>query len=168
MFKRISYLLCALVLLSGCVTVNIPNYIKDEHSYKKKFDADYDAVLKATTDMLASFRWNIEGEAQPSVFETVKDIEDADNRQTLLFSNVRQTGFFIGSKYSRVNVFLRGYKKEFTDMEIRFVAITSILFKRFTGYRQDALAKRMFDQIQKNLNAISISPEPDGQIPSTE
>ncbi|HNV24018.1 MAG TPA: hypothetical protein PLH56_05225 [Candidatus Omnitrophota bacterium] len=161
MIKKFFCLLGMFFIFSGCATINIPHYIKEEYSYKKKFDADYEIVRKQIKNILQSLHWEIEGEVEPSVFETVKDIVHPENQQTLIFSKVRQSGFFVGSQYARVNVFLRGYKKEWTEIEIRYVSIFSIVFQRFTKYRQDRLVQKVFTQMQKNLMAL---PDTDGHL----
>ena len=165
MFQKNFYLFL-LLFFFGCSTVSMSNYIKDDHPYKKKFDADYENVKKITMDALKKFGWTIEGESEPSIFEAVKEIENPDAKQIMLFTTIRHSGFFVGSSYSRVNVFLRGYKNEFTEVEIRYIKLTTVPLKRFTGYRQDALVKKIFNQIQKKLDDIDKANLSYGQVPS--
>ncbi|MBF0521577.1 MAG: hypothetical protein HQL24_00820 [Candidatus Omnitrophica bacterium] len=172
MIKKILYALMILCL-TGCATVSIPRYIKDDYPYKEKISADYDSVLKAAHQALKDLHWTVGGESEPAVFEESKDIQDPNNKQVMLFTEIRQSSMFLWTHYSRINVFLRGYKDEFTEVEIRYLGTTSVMFMKFAGYHNDRLAKKLLAKIKKNLTiqnsrdlgAPPKSQDADGKIP---
>ena len=66
--KKILVLLL-LTIASGCMSVQIPEYIQDRYPYKKEFGAPYDNTLKATKQALADLGWRILRSYDPNVFE---------------------------------------------------------------------------------------------------
>ena len=141
-----------LALLSGCSTVEIPKYIKDVNPYDQTFYASFQNTLDATTKALEHYGWEIIETAEPSMFEHSKAVDSPTTKQILLFSQVRQTGLFLGSRYQRLNVILRSVQDGRTDAELRYVTVSSIPFKSFTKYKKDAVAKRILDRIEYNLS----------------
>jgi len=138
--------------LSGCASINIPNYIQDKHPKQKTFYATYDQVYNATTKALNDLGWSIETESDPALFERERESQDSSRQQTLIFTDIHQFSFFVGSKYTRLNIFLLITADKATEVEIRFIKVTSIPFKTFTKFKNDRLMDRLFKRIEKNLN----------------
>lgn len=145
-----NFLIFFCFLLIGCTTTNIPSYIQNKNPYEKEFYADFDAVFKAAQESLKELGWEIVKTSDPSEYERFPVVENA-GRQTLLFTEVRQTSMFIGSRYARINVYLREVSENSTTMEIRYLTVTSLVFKNFTNYKNDAAVTRLFDYIEKKL-----------------
>jgi len=150
--KSYYFLVVGLMLaLSGCVTVQMPQYLKDKNPYNREFYVDYDKTLKATIQSLEKLGWKITKQSNPVVFESDSENSSAP-RQVLLFTNIRQKSMLFGSLYSTINVFVKE-NNEKTDVEIRYFSIFSTVLKNFEGYKNDGLANKIFDQIEKVLKA---------------
>ena len=148
--KRIIIIL-SLFLLSGCASVKVPGYIRDENPYKKKFYANFDDTLKITVRTLRDFGWDVEKTTNPSVFER-SQVPDVKEKQVLLFTNIRSTSMFLGSRYARLNVYIRSISNNISEVEIRCITLNSVVLKSFTSYKKDAAVERMFKHIEEQLN----------------
>ena len=79
----------------GCASITIPNYIQDKSPYKRIFYARFDKVRESTTKTFEESGWTIEKESDPALFERERGSESG-NKQTLFFTEVRQTSIFVG------------------------------------------------------------------------
>ncbi len=149
MKKILSIISC--LILSGCSTVNIPSYIQDKHPYEKKFYASFDKVLKATKETLQDFGWKIVEEADPSAFEVAKKSDNPQSQHVLLFTGIRQTSLFLGSRYARLNIYVEAINDTTTGLDLRYVTVNSIPFKSFTSYQNNRAVERIFAHIEKKL-----------------
>ena len=134
--------------LMGCASVTIPNYIRDEHPYRKTFYASFDTALEATVHALEDSGWKVAKTTEPSVFERNKDTDKPGVRQILLFTNVRQTAFIFGTRYARMNIYLQSADDSSTEVELRYLKITSASLKNFQNYRNDRYAGKFFGRIE--------------------
>ncbi|MCD4779590.1 MAG: hypothetical protein K8S27_03440 [Candidatus Omnitrophica bacterium] len=148
--KRLSVFI-AVLFFSGCASITVPNYIQDDHPYKKKFYGSYDDILNATTQMLMDFGWEISNSNDPNVYERVAVSNGKEDECVLLFTEIRQSSWFIGSRYNRVNIYIRSGASNTADVEIRYMTITSIFFKQFKSFKNNAMAERMFTRIHDLL-----------------
>lgn len=149
MKKVLSVLL--LVTLIGCASINIPNYIQDKHPYKRTLYASFDKVHEMTVQTLEDFGWRIERESDPGLFERERENGESRNKQTLIFTEIRKTSLFVGSRYARMNAYLRETADNATEIEIRYLTVTSALFKSFNDYRNDRAVERILDRIEEAL-----------------
>lgn len=148
--KKFLYIFLALVL-TGCASITIPNYIQDKNPYKRTLYAPFDKVREVTIQTFEDFGWAVEKESKPALFERERESGNG-GKQTLLFSKIRQTSFFVGSRYSRLNVYLREMASNKTEVEIRYLTVTSVLFKSFYGYKNDRSIERIFRRIEEKLD----------------
>lgn len=146
-------LICLLALLSlfGCASTIIPTYVVDKYPYKKTFLAGFDETLQATKDTFKEFGWTIARETHPSEYERGAAGQE-QARQILLLTEIRQTSLFIGTRYLRLNVYLRETQDKTAEMEIRYLAVNAFFFKTFYHYKNDKLAERIFTHIQQSLD----------------
>jgi len=147
--KKIILLWMAICCI-GCVTVNIPKYIKDESPYKKKFYASFEKTMLATTNVLEGLGWKVTGTANPANYDREKDIKNNNIKQTLIFVEVKQTPLFVSSRYTNLNIFLRSDEQS-TDMEIRYLAVTPAFFKDMQSHKNDKAVGKIFDRIEEIL-----------------
>jgi len=141
-----------ILTLAGCSSITIPNYIHDKHPNLKTFYSPYDQVHAATLKALGEFGWRIEKEADPALYERGRQFQDASRQQTLIFTDINQLSFFAGARYARLNVFLRVTADKATEVEVRYLKVTSVLFKTLYNYKNDRLAERIFNRIEKELD----------------
>ena len=135
----------------GCVTVEIPRYIKEESPYRKTYYASFEEVLLAVTNALEETGWRVSELTNPSIYEEDKQIDESKGKQGLVFTEMRQTPLFLASRYLNLNVFLRS-DGQTTDVEIRYMATTPTLFKTMTNHKNDAVVNKIFKHIDEHLN----------------
>ena len=143
-----------LLVVTGCTTVIIPNYIYDKHPVQQIFYAPYEAVYAATIKALKSSGWKIAEESDPALFERRHESEDTSRSKTVIFTQIRQLSFFVGSGYSRLNVFLNVTVDKATEVEIRYVKVTTIGPKTFNNFKNDKLVNRLLKRIEENLELV--------------
>lgn len=139
------------VLLTGCSTVVVPKYIRDEHPYEKVLYSDYEGALAAVREVLTARGWEIAETADPAVYEYHKALASAGRRQVLLFTNVRTGAYIFGTRYHRVNVYLREITTQTTSLEVRYMTVSSIPFRTFYNYRKDKAAGKLISVIEQGL-----------------
>ena len=135
----------------GCATIDIPSYIKDEYPYEKTYYSDFTKVLHAVTQTLEKSGWKISGTSDPQVYERSRAYQDSEMPQIILFTEIQQRSLFVGTKYMRLNVQLRKNQENATDVEIRYLKVTSILFKNFTSYQNDMFINQLLKRIEDNI-----------------
>ena len=138
----------AIIFLVGCTSVSIPNYIPDSHPYKKTFYGDFGKVLTATEETIKAYGWNITGRADPSVFERNNGDDSHLTKQVLLFTKIRETSLVVGSRYARLNAYVRSAGDNTCEVEFRYVTVSSTSVKNFYNYRKDHMIDRMFKRIE--------------------
>ncbi len=151
--SRLSILggICILFFIGGCASISIPDYIKDENPYKHKFYASFEDVYREALSVLDAEGWKVEKESNPMVFER-NESGAGLNKQTLIITEVRPVALFLGTRYARLNMYLRESKqKDVTEIEIRYISINSTPVKTFQNYKHNHAVHRMFDKIEGNL-----------------
>ena len=146
--------LLAAVFLTGCVSVSLPGYIQDTHPYKKNFAASFTAVEQAVVKALSKSGWMVEKQTDPAVYEQDQAAPDQGLQQTLLITRVRPMGFFLGTRYTRLNIFIRSASADKTEVEIRYLTVNSTSVKTFQNYRHDRAVGRLFARIAKELGTL--------------
>ena len=146
--KSFLFFLLVGAVLSGCSTVSLPKYVPDEHPYKQLYYASFDETLDAVTQVLDKFHWTVTEKTYPSLFERNRDVAaDGSRQQALIFTEVRTTMFGLGTRYSRVNVYLRSVAANETEVEVRYVTVTSIPFKTFYDYKKNKTVNAMLKKL---------------------
>lgn len=144
--------LLALMFLSGCSTTQIPNYLQPKKPYIKRYDANYDQALRTMEETLAGLGWKIEEKTDPGVYEHTR-ADDLDENQVLIFTEVRPTPMFVGTRYARMNIYLRS-KKNVSEVEVRYLTTTSTALKNFSTYNNDSAVKRLFARLDEVLSPV--------------
>ncbi|HBR14706.1 MAG TPA: hypothetical protein DD723_04065 [Candidatus Omnitrophica bacterium] len=148
--RRIIYILIFLTF-TGCATISVPNYIKDQNPYKKTYYSNFSDVLKATTEALEEAGWKVVNTSDPSVFEGNKASDDPQVKQLLLFTDIRQTSLFFATRYARINAYVLSGGNQTTELELRYITVTSVLFKKFYSYKKDRFVEHLLKTIEKKL-----------------
>lgn len=135
--------------LSGCTSVDVPKYIKDEHPYKQVIYASFEKTLEATTEALADAGWKIVSKSDPNVFEH-SAVKDPNGQQVLLFTDIKDIPLFLGTRFARINVYLRstGRPNE-TEVELRYLTVNSVALGSFKNYKHPVATDRIFNDINK-------------------
>ncbi len=141
--------LVILLGLSGCVTVKMQKYIKDEAPYKKTYFVSFEKTYEATLKALSDLGWKVSDITSPSTYEANASTNE-NKKQVLILTEVRQTPLFLTSRYMNLNVYLRALDNG-TEVEIRYLGVVPALFKSMTNYKNDAVVKKVFTRIQEIL-----------------
>lgn len=134
----------------GCTSVHVPVYLPDKNPYTKRFYANHEEALIAITKALEDLGWEIEDTTDPSVYER-NSTPDLDEKEILIFTRTRQTPMFLGSRYAKINVYVRS-KKEISEIEIRYLTVTSLPFRSFESYQNNSAVQRIFGRIAELLS----------------
>ena len=148
--KKIVWIGLLLIWTTGCVTVKIPKYLKDEFPYKKTFYFNFDDTLKSTQLALKDMGWRISDVSNPTVFEQ-NQTSDKSVRQVLIFTEVRQTPLIFSSRYMSLNIYVRSLDNKSTDVEIRYLSVTPIVFTSAESHKNDAVIEKIFHRISQLL-----------------
>jgi hypothetical protein len=151
-------LMITLLFLFGCTAATIPIYLPEKKPYVKRFYADYDAILLATEATLKDLGWEIEDKVSPSVYEAAR-ASDLNEKQLLIITQVRQFPFFVGTRYARMNIFLRS-RAGISELEIRYLTLSTVTFKKMKDYSNDAEIKRIFGKVEEVLQSPSEPQQP--------
>jgi hypothetical protein len=149
MSKSVSFKLCVLflcVLVGGCMTVRIPEYIKADHPYSRKIYGDYGKIMAAVRNVIVHSGWKVQSEGDPTVYERAQ--EGSAAQDVLIFTNVKQHSMLLYSSYTHLNVYVHAIA-EGAQVEVRFQKVTPLLFKQFYRTRNDKLAERLLRDIEQ-------------------
>lgn len=141
-----------MLALTGCVSVQMPQYLKDKNPYHQEFYTSYDKALNATTSALEKLGWKIVKQANPVVFENDSASSEAQPQQIILFTNVRQTSMLLASRYTTLNVLVKE-NNEKVEVEIRYYSVLSTLLWKPESYKNNGLVNKIFDEISKLLSS---------------
>ena len=155
------YLLVLLFICWGCSSANIPAYLQSKNPYEQRFFAGHDKTLAAIIQTVEDLGWVIEEKTDPIVYEQ-REFNDLHENDVLIITATRQTPLFLGTRYARLNVYLRS-KKNISEVEIRYLTVTSVVFKNFKDYRNDSEVRRIFDYIDEVLNKPQTETPDPGQ-----
>lgn len=144
-------LITFLVALTGCITVQMPPYVKDKNPYQREFYASYDTTILAVTDALNHLGWTIVKRENPAIFESDSVEGIKPPKQIILFTNVRQSAMIFGTNYVTMNIVIKE-NNEKSDVEIRYYAVFSTTLRNIETYRNDSFVEKVFTQIEKAIN----------------
>ena len=144
------YFLLLVLLFFGCTTTTIPVYLPSKKPYVKRFYVNYDAALSAIEQTLKDLGWQVEKKLDPAVYEQLR-ASDLDEKQILVITKIRQISFVIGTRYARMNIYLRS-KKSISEIEIRYLTLSSLTLKSLKDYSNDSEVKRIWGKLEEILN----------------
>ncbi|MBF0491008.1 MAG: hypothetical protein HQL15_10460 [Candidatus Omnitrophica bacterium] len=142
-------LIFLLATLTGCSTVQIPNYIKSDRPYMRKISADYDEIVQAVKVVLFDQGWKVAGEVNPSVYE-FRQGED-QSKDILIFTVAKPYPKVLYSTYTHINVCIRAIA-DGAEVEIRYEALTPGPIK-MSSLRNDGLANHLLDKIEQAVES---------------
>ncbi|MBI4309380.1 MAG: hypothetical protein HY591_03515 [Candidatus Omnitrophica bacterium] len=140
----------ALAFLCGCVTVQVPGYIKADHPYARKMYGNFDKIVIAAQNILVRNGWKIKAAMDPSVYERVEGEDGSTDKDILFFTDIKQHSMVLYSSYTHLNVFIHAIA-EGAQVEIRYGKVTPLLVKQFRSARNDKLANKLLEQIEQEL-----------------
>ncbi len=157
MIKRIFILFFLSLYLTGCASVYLPVYLQDKNPYTRRFYAGYDEAFQAVDQALKDLGWEQEKAIDPLVYERQRGT-DLDEQQTLILTKTRQTPLFVGTRYARMNIYLRA-KKGISEIEIRYLTTSDFFFRWIKSYRNESAVNRIFAHLDELLHQKSEKAE---------
>ena len=155
--KKFVILFFLSLYLTGCASIFLPTYLQDKNPYTRRFYANYDESLQALNQTLKDLGWESEKAIDPLVYER-QHATDLDEQQTLILTKTRQTPMFLGTRYARMNIYLRA-KKGISEIEIRYLTTTDLFFRGLKSYRNDSAVNRIITHLEKLLHQKSEKAE---------
>lgn len=140
------------VFLAGCATTNMPSYLQPKKPYIKRYYSNYDTSLQAVKSTLTELGWTVEEMTDPGVYEHTR-FNDLDEHQILVVTTVRPTAMLVGTRYARMNIYLRT-KKDVSEVEVRYLTTTSTALNNFSTYNNDSAVKRFFMRLDEILPPV--------------
>ncbi len=140
------------LFLTGCATTNMPSYLQPKKPYLKRYYSSYDKTLPAIKAILTELGWGLEESTDPGVYEHTR-FNDLDENQLLLVTAVRPTPMLVGTRYARMNIYLRS-KKELSEVEVRYLTTTSTALNNFSTYNNDSAVQRFFARLDEVLPPV--------------
>lgn len=147
-----SFFVLVVVLLAGCATTNMPSYLQPKKPYLTRYYSNYEKSLSAVKQTLTELGWTLEETTDPGVYEHTR-FNDLDEDQVLLVTVVRPTPMLIGTRYARMNIYLRS-KKDLSEVEVRYLTTTSTALNNFSTYNNDSAVKRFFERLSEVLPPV--------------
>ncbi len=144
------WFILGLVTFMGCATAAMPFYLPGKKPYVKRFYANYDTALAAVNQTLSDLGWKVEKSMDPAIYEQMRT-SDLNEKQVLLITEVRQISFVVGTRYARMNIYLRS-KGGISEVEIRYLTMSSLTFKSIKDYNNDSEVKRVFGRLEEILS----------------
>ncbi|MCC6759185.1 MAG: hypothetical protein IT395_06140 [Candidatus Omnitrophica bacterium] len=151
--KKFSLILACL-FLTGCATTNMPSYLQPKKPYIKRYYSNYDKTLSSVKSILTELGWGLEEATDPGVYEHTR-FNDLDENKLLLVTAVRPTPMLVGTRYARMNIYLRS-KKEVSEVEVRYLTTTSTALNNFSTYNNDGAVKRFFARLDEVLPPVEM------------
>jgi hypothetical protein len=146
---RSALIVALLTVFCGCTTVQLPNYIKSDRPYVRKYYGDIEQINAVVRNVLVHNGWKIKSEARPSVYERPSDGQNTE-KDVLLFTNVKQHPMILYSSYTHLNVLIHAIA-EGAEVEIRYHKVTPLLIKQFNSTRNDKLVNGLLEAIEQAL-----------------
>lgn len=143
------FVLIILVFLTGCTTAQIPQYLQADHPYMRRFYADFEQTQAAINQALTDLGWEIEKTTDPLVYEE-SVVNNLDGQKVLIMTKIRQTPLFLGTRYAKMNIYIRS-KNKISEVEIRYYTVTSLPLRNLDSYRNDSAAERILKHIGEVL-----------------
>ena len=140
-----------LISCAGCVSVKIPRYLEDSSTYLKKFYAPFEETFAATQKTLQEQGWVISDTVDPAIYEQMANYDSKRGKQTLIFTETRQTSLLLFSRYTNLNVYVRSLDSSSTEVEIRYHSVTPLFFKSLKSTKNDHFVDKLFELIAKSL-----------------
>ena len=143
--------LSMILLLSGCVSVQMPEYIgRVDHPYDRKIYAGFEKVTSAVIFVLKLKGWAITTEAEPSIYERDERYDNNGYQNLLIISNIKKQYHGAYSTFSHLNVFIHSIG-DTSDVEVRYESETPMV-KRFTSVKNDQLVQGILDTVEQEVN----------------
>ena len=130
--------------------MQVTDYIKSEHPYTRKIDADYGRVYQALKTVLAAHDFEITKEEDPSTYERNEYSERVNKeKSTLIFTDIKKPSAVVDLASVHLNVYLYQVG-DWTDIDMRFEGV-KLRIKKFFVYRDDKLINQLLDEIEKEI-----------------
>lgn len=147
--NKISFIISLLVIV-GCSSVGIQNYIKADHPYIRKISGEYDKILASVKETLANEGFAIQEEVNPSEYERREGGED-QSKDKLFFTRSKRRSRILYSTYIHLNVYVHP-TADGAEIDLRYEAFIPGAL-RPSSTRNDKIAYKILDEIEQSLES---------------
>ena len=148
MRKMFFSVLCLAVIVSGCTVVQVPMYLPDDKVFTQRVYVDFETALNAVRMAVADFQWDVSSEVPPEMYEV--DSESQTEKEILLITDIKNTHLFVGSRYARMNIYIRS-TGAVSEIEFRYMVVNSMVVWKPRTYGSQNLADRFFARVESHL-----------------
>lgn len=152
--KTIMMVLC-IAMCAGCASVQMTDYVQPRYPYTRTYQTTLPDTITAVKKVLEHSGYPVANTQNPSVYERGQVGDDA----VVLLTKIRVIPMVLYSHYSHLNVYVLPLTGR-VEVEIRYETMTPVLGIKFRGSRNDALVKKLFHQIEQELNATPVTATP--------
>lgn len=142
--------LVLIMVVAGCSAAITPPYIQDKNPFKKRFYATFGEARVAIERTLKDSGWQIAEAVDPVVYEQ-SDTNDLTENQLLMVTEQKTTSLWTGSRYSRLNVFLRS-QKNISEVELRYFTVRHTAVRNFRRYGDKKVLEKIMGRIESALD----------------
>lgn len=151
--KKLLILLLPIFFI-GCITIKIPEQIKEEFVYKRVFKANLENSLKVVTDSLADLGWKVAYVSRSKLTKKDRTLDSEPKYQAYIFTEIKQVQLFLTSSYSTFNVRIEAIDDIQSEIAVRYLSVTPIppFYKHKINYKNDKLIDKFYVNIERQLS----------------
>lgn len=139
-----------LLALTGCATIDPPQYIRAEHPYERTYYGEFRGVLDAVRLTLKENGWDAFKEVDANTYERNPLLKPGDEENVLIFTTIRRTQRFVYAKAVHLNVYVSRVD-DGVKVDLRYGAVTDLRLWKVRSYHNDRLIKKIQDGIEQKL-----------------
>ena len=151
--RKLIILLLPLIIF-GCVTIEIPEQIKEEFTYERAVDADFESSITASSNALTELGWKVSFVSRSQLIQKDETRGRKPIQIARIFTEVRQAQLFLTSSYSTFNIRLDAIDDSHTNIGVRYLSVVPIppFFNKKINYKNDRLVDKLYANIEKQLS----------------
>ncbi|MFH1655507.1 MAG: hypothetical protein ABH954_02725 [Candidatus Omnitrophota bacterium] len=151
--KKIAILLLPIILI-GCVTIEVPEQIREEFPYERTFNAGFEASIDSAAKTLEAMGWKVDNISRSTLLKKDRSFDKTPTRTANIFTQLKQVQMFLTSSYSTFNLRVEAIDQDRTLISVRFLSIVPIppLYNKKVSYRNDKLVEKLYSRIEEQLN----------------
>jgi transketolase len=141
------------IILVGCVTIEIPEQIKEEYAYTRIFKGNFETSIDAASKALKDLGWKVSYVSRSMLTKKDRVLDNKPIQQAYIFTDIKQTLLLFTSSYSIFNVRIKVIDEANTEIGVRYLSVTLIppFYNKKISYRNDKLVKKLYRNIQRYL-----------------
>ncbi|HOX54618.1 MAG: hypothetical protein PHI86_05250 [Candidatus Omnitrophica bacterium] len=151
--RKVFFLLLPLFFI-GCVTIKMPETIKEDFAYKKVFEADFEKAIRAATKVLQNYGWKVADISRSKLVKEDRSLDKKPVYTAYIFTEIKQSQLFLTTAYSTFNVRVEVIDDVHTEIAMRYLSVVPVppLYNKKVSYKNDNLVNKIYSDINKYLS----------------